>query len=396
METKINPLRLNLQEVEIRVLAELGILHVSLEKRFKKYGGDLMVKLGIARKEKSCDLFKSLQKKYTELHDEDECFDSFESALEVPCALEEHDDEHNELKEHKGEILGKNLKSFNSISNEDDILQMYLRDVGKVKLLTFQEEKRLGKIIQEGPSNQIEMAKRKLVQANLRLVVSIAKKYIGQGVLFMDLVQEGSLGLIRAAEKYDYSREFKFSTYATWWIKQTIIRSISNYSRAIRIPVHMADKIRKYKKVFAELNICLGREATEKELAAKMGLSVKKIQGIKRAIIKEPISLDTPVTDDLSVEDYIQDESYNSPEVQTQIKALNDGMDELLAILDDREKKIITYRFGINGEQPKTLEQLGQLMGFSKERIRQLEDGAIRKLREQDHLKHFQEFICEK
>lgn len=350
-----------------------------------------MVKLGIARKEKSNVLFNDLQNKYTELHDEEDGF-SFENTLEEPCEIDVFD----EHKEHKGEFLDKNLKTFNSISNEDDILQMYLRDVGKVKLLTFQEEKKLGKIIQEGPSHQKEIAKRKLVQANLRLVVSIAKKYIGQGVLFMDLVQEGSLGLIRAAEKYDYSREFKFSTYATWWIKQTIIRSISNYSRAIRIPVHMADKIRKYKKIFTELNICLGREATEKEIAAKMGLSVKKIQGIKRAIIKEPISLDTPVTEDLSVEDYIQDESYNSPEVQTQIKALNDGMDELLDILDDREKKIITYRFGINGEQPKTLEQLGQLMGFSKERIRQLEDGAIRKLREQDSLKHFQEFICGK
>lgn len=291
------------------------------------------------------------------------------------------------------EISNKNLKTFNSISNDDDILQMYLKDVGKIKLISFQEEKRLGKIIQEGPSHQAKIAKRKLIQANLRLVVSIAKKYIGQGVLFMDLVQEGSLGLIRAAEKYDYSREFKFSTYATWWIKQTIIRAISNSSRAIRIPVHMADKIRKYKKTVLELNYSLSREATEKEIAAKMGLTVKKVQAIKRAIIKEPISLDTPVTEDLSIEDYIQDESYNSPEEQTHKRVLNESIEELMASLDEREKKIITYRFGINGEQTKTLEQLGQLMGFSKERIRQLEDGAIKKLREQKNLQHFQEFI---
>ncbi len=329
-----------------------------------------MIKLGVSRREQSNDLFKNLKNKYAE-HEFDLC--------------DGHDEDER--------ALGESLKTFNSISNEDDVLQMYLKDVGKVKLITFQEEKRLGKIIQEGPSDQIEMAKRKLIQANLRLVVSIAKKYIGQGVLFMDLVQEGSLGLIRAAEKYDYGRGFKFSTYATWWIKQTIIRAISNSSRAIRIPVHMTDKIRKYKKTVCELNNCLGREATEKEIAQKMELTVKKVQGIKRAIIKEPISLDTPVTDDLSVEDYIQDESYNSPEEQTQIKALNDGMEELMASLDEREKKIITYRFGINGEQTKTLEQLGQLMGFSKERIRQLEDGAIRKLREQEHLKHFQAFI---
>jgi len=331
-----------------------------------------MVKVGILRREKSNDLFKSLQHKYKE-DDIELCTDTEEEVFEE-----------------------KPTKTFNSISNDDDILQMYLKDVGKVKLISFQEEKRLGKIIQEGAKDQVEIAKRKLVQANLRLVVSIAKKYIGQGVLFMDLVQEGSLGLIRAAEKYDYSKGFKFSTYATWWIKQTIIRAISNSSRAIRIPVHMTDKIRKYKKAFFDLSLVLNREATEKEVAARLGLSVKKVQGIKRAIIKEPISLDTPVTEDLSVEDYVPDESYNSPEEQTHIKVLNASMEELLQSLDDREKKIITYRFGINGEQTKTLEQLGQLMGFSKERIRQLEDGAIRKLREQEHLQHFKEFIVGK
>lgn len=338
-----------------------------------------MVKLDVSKQEKSTDiLFKGLTNKYKVEDIDDEEFEDF---------CEEHHDE---------EISEKNLKTFNSISNEDDILQMYLKDVGKVKMITFTEEKRLGKIIKEVGGKQGEIAKRKLVQANLRLVVSIAKKYIGQGVLFMDLVQEGSLGLIRAAEKYDYSKEFKFSTYATWWIKQTIIRAISNCSRVIRIPVHMSDKIRKYKRTVCELTYALGREATDKEIAAKMELSVKKVQGIKRAIVKEPISLDTPITEDLSVEDYIPDESYNSPEEQTHKKALLDGMDELLATLDERERKIITYRFGINGEQTKTLEQLGQLMGFSKERIRQLEDGAIKKLRSQHHLKHFQEFICEK
>lgn len=341
-----------------------------------------MAKAGISRREKSVDLFSNLKNKYKELHEDDVGFD------------EEHDIDHET--EYAGAFIEKTLKTFNSISNEDDILQMYLKDVGKIKMITFQEEKRLGKLIREGPEHQAEIAKRKLIQANLRLVVSIAKKYIGQGVLFMDLVQEGSLGLIRAAEKYDYRKEFKFSTYATWWIKQTIIRAISNSSRAIRIPVHMADKIRKYKKIVAELNNFFDREATDKEIALKLGISVKKVQGIKRAIIKEPISLDTPVTDDLSVEDYIQDESYNSPEEQTHKKVLHESMEVLMDSLDEREKKIITYRFGINGEQTKTLEQLGQLMGFSKERIRQLEDGAIRKLRSQQHLQHFHEFIKER
>lgn len=335
-----------------------------------------MAMLGVSRREKSNCLFGNLQKKYEFLHEKD-------SFLE-----EDHDEQESIDDSHVEKI-----KTFNSISNDDDILQMYLKDIGKVKLISFQEEKSLGKIIKEGDSKQAEIAKKKLIQANLRLVVSIAKKYIGQGVLFMDLVQEGSLGLIRAAEKYDYSKEFKFSTYATWWIKQTIIRAISNSSRTIRIPVHMADKIRKYKKTIVELNKCLNREATEKEIAQKMGLSVKKIQGIKRSIIKEPVSLDSPVTDDLNIEDYIPDHSYNSPEEQTHKKVLLESVDEILENLDERERKILTFRFGINGEQTKTLEQLGQLMGFSKERIRQLEDGAIKKLREKNHLKHFQDFV---
>lgn len=360
--------------MEEKAFEDLSVLNLLSA---KEDGGDFMANAGLTRKGKSNDLFIDLQKKYEFLHEGDE--NEF-----IDC-------EEDEEKE-----LNKNLKTFNSISNDDDILQMYLKDIGKVKLISFQEEKRLGKIIKEGPSNQSEMAKRKLIQANLRLVVSIAKKYIGQGVLFMDLVQEGSLGLIRAAEKYDYSREFKFSTYATWWIKQTIIRAISNSSRSIRIPVHMADKIRKYKKTVCDLHKELNREATEKEIAEKMGLTVKKVQGIKKSIIKEPISLDTPVTDDLNVEDYIPDDSYNSPEEQTHKSVLHESMEELLSNLDERERKIITYRFGINGEQTKTLEQLGQLMGFSKERIRQLEDGAIRKLREKQNLKHFKAFICDK
>ncbi len=332
-----------------------------------------MVILDISKKDKSNTLFKSLQKKYELINNENDFIENDEINYE-----------------------NTTCKTFNSISNDDDILQMYLKDVGKVKLISFKEEKKLGKLIQEGSKKQSEIAKKKLIQANLRLVVSIAKKYIGQGVLFMDLVQEGSLGLIRAAEKYDYSKEFKFSTYATWWIKQTIIRAISNCSRTIRIPVHMADKIRKYKKVCFELNSSLNREATDKEIAAKMGISIKKVQSIKKSIIKEPISLDSPVTDDLNIEDYIPDDSYNSPEEQTHKKVLLESVNEILENLSERERKIITYRFGINGEQTKTLEQLGQLMGFSKERIRQLEDGAIRKLREQKNLKHFKDFIKER
>ncbi|MBE7708872.1 MAG: RNA polymerase sigma factor RpoD/SigA [Cyanobacteria bacterium SIG32] len=281
-------------------------------------------------------------------------------------------------------------KTFSAIAHDDDILQMYLKDIGKIKLLSAKEEKFLGKEIKEKKS---DIAKRKLIQANLRLVVSIAKKYIGQGVLFMDLVQEGSLGLIKAAEKFDYTKNFRFSTYATWWIKQTIIRAISNHSRTIRIPVHMTDKIRKYKKYYAELSFKNGNEPSDREVAGLMGVPTKKIATIKKAIIKEPISLETPVTDDLNVGDYLEDHTYNSPEKQAQNNMIKSSIQELISTLPEREKEIITCRFGINGEKPKTLEQLGETMGYSKERIRQLEDSAIKRIRDLKAFQHFREFI---
>ena len=284
-------------------------------------------------------------------------------------------------------------KTFNSIFNDDDILQMYLKDIGKIRLLNSKEEKALGKTIKEGKPTHAEIAKRKLVQANLRLVVSIAKKYIGQGVLFMDLVQEGSLGLIKAAEKFDYSKNFKFSTYATWWIKQTIIRAISNNSRTIRIPVHMTDKIRKFKRMYTTLSFELGRDPTDKEIAERLGMTFKQILSIKKAIIKEPISLETPVTDDLNVGDYIEDKSYRSPENQTKNNVLKGSIGNLLSTLPERERKIVCCRFGINGEIPRTLEQLGEIMGYSKERIRQLEDNALTKIRQKQELQHFRDFI---
>lgn len=284
-------------------------------------------------------------------------------------------------------------KTFNSIFNDDDILQMYLKDIGKIRLLNSKEEKALGKTIKEGKPTHAEIAKRKLVQANLRLVVSIAKKYIGQGVLFMDLVQEGSLGLIKAAEKFDYTKNFKFSTYATWWIKQTIIRAISNNSRTIRIPVHMTDKIRKFKRMYTTLSFELGRDPTDKEIAERLGMTFKQILSIKKALIKEPISLETPVTDDLNVGDYIEDKSYRSPENQTKSNVLKGSIGNLLSTLPERERKIVCCRFGINGEIPRTLEQLGEIMGYSKERIRQLEDNALTKIRQKQELQHFRDFI---
>ena len=209
----------------------------------------------------------------------------------------------------------------------------------------------------------------------------------------MDLVQEGSLGLIKAAEKFDYSKNFRFSTYATWWIKQTIMRAISNNARTIRIPVHMTDKIRKYKRVYTTLSFELGREPSDTEIAQSMEIPLKQLSVIKKSIIKEPISLETPVTDDLNVGDYIEDKSYRSPEIQTGNNVLRGSIEDLLTTLSEREKKIINCRFGINGEIPKTLEQTGELMGYSKERIRQLEDFALTKIRQTKELQHFRDFI---
>lgn len=284
-------------------------------------------------------------------------------------------------------------KTFSSIVNNDDILQMYLKEIGKKKMLTKAEEIELGRKIQEGTLREKEQAKKELVQANLRLVVSIAKKYIGQGVLFMDLVQEGSLGLIKAAEKFDYKKNFKFSTYATWWIKQTIIRAISNHSRTIRIPVHMLEKIRKYKRACSLASINNDMEFDEKTISKLSGLDSKKIDDVKNALKKEPVSLDTFVTDDLCIQDYVEDTSYSSPENNAQKLLQQKDIVRLLKTLDKREEEIIKKRFGIDNNEPKTLEQIGNSLGFSKERIRQLENIAIQKLRKVEQIENLKTYL---
>ena len=284
-------------------------------------------------------------------------------------------------------------KTFSTIVNNDDILQMYLKEIGRKKMLSKAEECELGRKIQEGNSKEKEEAVKKLVQANLRLVVSIAKKYIGQGVLFMDLVQEGSLGLIKAAEKFDYKKNFKFSTYATWWIKQTIIRAISNHSRTIRIPVHMLEKIRKYKKACSIAACDETMDVDEETISKISGLDIKKINEVKNAIKKEPVSLDTFVTDDLCIQDYVEDTSYSSPENSTQKKLQQKDITRLLKTLDTREREIIKRRFGIDNEEPKTLEQIGNDLGFSKERIRQLETIALQKLRKVERIETLRTYL---
>jgi RNA polymerase primary sigma factor len=289
--------------------------------------------------------------------------------------------------------IPKHKKIFNQEFRANDILQMYLRDVGRKSMINAVEEIELGKKIKEGKKEEAEIAKTKLVQANLRLVVSICKKYVGQGVLFMDLVQEGSLGLMRAAERFDYRRGFKFSTYATWWIRQTIIRCIANTSRTIRIPVHMSDKIRQYKKTKTILTLELCREPTIQEISKSMMISPDKVACVKKAMSREPMSLDLPIGEDLYLEDYVPDTEAVSPHVRAMDNLLHENVMQALSILTEREQAILKERFGLNDGKCKTLEELGKIFGFSKERIRQIEDIALKKLKESKAMKHLKDYI---
>ena len=287
----------------------------------------------------------------------------------------------------------EDVKTFDVITNKDEVLQMYLKDISRIKLLKKEEELEIGKAIKEGKKNESIIAKKKLIQANLRLVVSIAKRYTGQGILFMDLVQEGSLGLIKAADKFDYKKGFKFSTYATWWIKQSIIRAIANNSRAIRIPVHMGDKIRNLKRAIVKLSSKIGHEPSDEELAEFLKVSVKKIQIIKNSIIKEPVSFTTPIAQDLSLEDYISDTFENMPDQKFDRYDFKKDIEKALDNLSNRERFILLNRFGLDGRKTKTLEELGNMLGFSKERIRQIEAEGIKKLRKSQDTQYLRDYL---
>ncbi|MDX2086089.1 MAG: sigma-70 family RNA polymerase sigma factor [Candidatus Melainabacteria bacterium] len=261
----------------------------------------------------------------------------------------------------------------------DDSVKMYLQQIGRIALLTADQEVEVAKRIAEGD----EDAKRQLVQANLRLVVSIAKKYIGRGLSFLDLIQEGNLGLIRAAEKFDYKRGFKFSTYATWWIQQSITRGIADKSRTIRLPVHMIETIGKLKKVTRDLSNELNRSPTKEELAARMGISLAKLRLVLKAT-QSTISIETPLhtkDENSRIADFLIDESIESPDNRVSQENLTQELEKILETLRPRERDVLKLRFGLNDGNKRTLEEIGQLFGVSRERVRQIETRAINKLR---------------
>ena len=274
--------------------------------------------------------------------------------------------------------------------NVDDPVRMYLREIGRVPLLTFDEELDLAKRILKGD----EEAKKKLAESNLRLVVSIAKKYVGRGMLFLDLIQEGNMGLIKAVEKFDYTKGFKFSTYATWWIRQAITRAIADQARTIRIPVHMVETINKLIRTSRHLLQQLGREPTPEEIAEEMEIPVEKVMEIQK-IAQDPVSLETPIgeEDDSHLGDFIQDEDSPAPHDSAAYTLLKEQLEEVMSTLTPREEKVLKLRFGLEDGKARTLEEVGREFQVTRERIRQIEAKALRKLRHPSRSKKLRDYM---
>ena len=272
----------------------------------------------------------------------------------------------------------------------DDPVRMYLKEIGKVSLLTAEQETEIAKRMEQGD----EMAKRELAEANLRLVVSIAKRYVGRGMLFLDLIQEGNLGLIKAVEKFDYTKGYKFSTYATWWIRQAITRAIADQARTIRIPVHMVETINKLIRVSRQLLQDLGRDPTPEEIAKEMGLEVEKVREIQK-IAQEPVSLETPIgeEEDSHLGDFIPDDEAQAPAEAATFTMLKEQLVDVLDTLTEREQKVLRLRFGLDDGRARTLEEVGKEFDVTRERIRQIEAKALRKLRHPSRSKKLKDFL---
>ena len=295
-----------------------------------------------------------------------------------------------ELEEENPEDKELDLTIAENSINIDDHVRMYLKEIGKVALLSGDEEIELAKRIENGD----EEAKRRLAEANLRLVVSIAKKYVGRGMLFLDLIQEGNLGLLKAVEKFDYRKGYKFSTYATWWIRQAITRAIADQARTIRIPVHMVETINKLIRVSRQLLQELGREPTDDELAAEMQMPVEKVRETRK-IAQEPVSLETPIgeEEDSHLGDFIPDDDIPAPADAAAFSLLKEQLNEVLNTLNERERDVLRLRFGLVDGKARTLEEVGSQFNVTRERIRQIEAKALRKLRHPSRSKKLKDYL---
>ena len=321
----------------------------------------------------------------------DKVFDAFEemgvSLLNDDFEEEPDIDDLKEVEDLKlDEITDTNYEGI----SVDDPVRMYLREIGKIPLLSYDKELELAKRILDGD----EEAKQELAEANLRLVVSIAKKYVGRGMLFLDLIQEGNMGLIKAVEKFDYTKGFKFSTYATWWIRQAITRAIADQARTIRIPVHMVETINRLIRTSRHLLQQFGREPTIEEIAQEMDMSVEKVMEIQK-IAQDPVSLETPIgeEDDSHLGDFIQDEDSPAPQDAASYTLLREQLNEVMKTLTPREAKVLRLRFGLDDGKARTLEEVGKEFDVTRERIRQIEAKALRKLRHPSRSKKLRDYM---
>lgn len=304
---------------------------------------------------------------------------------------EEEDDDDDEEREDANGAASESIDlSVPAGVGLDDPVRMYLKEIGRVPLLSAEEEVALAKRVEAGD----EQARRELAEANLRLVVSIAKRYVGRGMLFLDLIQEGNLGLLKAVEKFDHTKGFKFSTYATWWIRQAITRAIADQARTIRIPVHMVETINKLVRVSRQLLQELGREPTPAEIAERMDLTEERVREIMK-IAQEPVSLETPIgeEEDSHLGDFIEDQDAQAPAEAAAYVMLKEQLEDVLDSLTPREQKVLRLRFGLDDGRARTLEEVGQEFGVTRERIRQIEAKALRKLRHPSRSKKLKDFL---
>ena len=320
----------------------------------------------------------------------EEVFDTFEN-IGVNVFSEELEEPNFEDLEEVEEIKLEDIdvNNFDGVNVEDPV-RMYLREIGKIPLLNYEEELELAKKVLEGD----EEAKQKLAESNLRLVVSIAKKYVGRGMLFLDLIQEGNMGLIKAVEKFDYTKGYKFSTYATWWIRQAITRAIADQARTIRIPVHMVETINKLIRTSRDLLQRLGREPTPEEISKEIELPVEKVLEIQK-IAQDPVSLETPIgeEDDSHLGDFIQDDDSPAPQDSVAYTLLKEQLEEVMNTLTPREAKVLKLRFGLEDGKARTLEEVGKEFMVTRERIRQIEAKALRKLRHPSRSKKLKDYM---